>query len=54
MQITDKDFKKIKKELEAAEKGLYIYAATLSDTWVCSKHLDTIYQILEKYEEGVK
>ena len=50
--ITDKDFKKIKKELERAENGLDEYARTLRDTWVCSKHLEKIYEILEKYEEA--
>ena len=51
VQITKRDFNKIKKELERAEGGLYEYAETLEDTWVCSKHLNAIYEILEKYEE---
>ena len=52
IQITKRDFNKIKKELERAEDGLDEYARTLRDTWVCSKHLDKIYEILEKYEEA--
>ena len=51
VQITKRDFNKIKKELERAYSGLDEYARRLSDTWVCSKHLDVIYEILEKYEE---
>lgn len=51
VQITKSDFNKIKKELERAEGGLYEYAETLEDTWVCSKHINAIYEILEKYEE---
>lgn len=51
VQITRGDFNKIKKALERAEDGLDEYARTLSDTWVCYKHLDEIYKILEKYEE---
>lgn len=51
VQIAKRDFNKIKKELERAEGGLYEYAETLEDTWVCSRHLDAIYEILEKYEE---
>ena len=51
IQITSRDFKKIKKELDKAEDGLDEYAQTLNDTWVCRKHLDAIYEILEKYEE---
>ena len=51
VQITKRDFNKIKKELERAEDGLDEYAETLSDTWVCRGHLEEIYKILEKYEE---
>mgnify|MGYP003303864809 CR=1 FL=1 len=51
MQITKSDFKQIKRELEKAEDGLDEYARTLQDTWVCSRHLEKIYEILEKYEE---
>lgn len=51
IQLTKRDFNKIKKELERAETGLDIYAETLQDTWVCRSHLDAIYKILEKYEE---
>lgn len=51
VQITKRDFNKIKKELDKAEDGLDEYARTLQDTWVCRKHLDEIYKILEKYEE---
>lgn len=51
IQLTKRDFNKIKKELERAETGLDIYAETLQDTWVCRSHLDVIYKILEKYEE---
>lgn len=50
-QITGRDFKKLKKEVEEAFYGLDVYAATLSDTWVCRRHLDAIYEILAKYEE---
>ena len=52
VQITKRDFNKIKKELDKAADGLYEYAETLQDTWVCSRHLDAIYEILEKYEEA--
>ena len=52
VQITKRDFNKIKKELERAENGLDEYARTLNDTLVCRKHLDAIYGILEKYEEA--
>lgn len=51
VQITQRDFNKIKKELERAEKGLDEYAETLNTTWVCRRHLNAIYEILEKYEE---
>ena len=51
IQITDKDLKRIKKELDKAENGLDEYARTLRDTWVCRRHLDAIYEILEQYEE---
>ena len=50
-QITDRDFNKIKREVDKAYYGLNMYAKTLSDTYVCSNHLDAIYKILEKYEE---
>lgn len=49
-QITDKDFKILQKELDRAYSGLYRYAETLQDTWVCYCHLDKIYEILEKYK----
>lgn len=52
VQITKRDFNKIKKELERAEDGLDEYARTLQDTWTCRSHLDEIYKILEKYEEA--
>lgn len=51
VQVTDRDFKKLKKEIDKAFDGLEEYAETLQDTWVCRKHLDAIYEILEKYEE---
>lgn len=51
VQITKRDFNKIKKELERSYDGLDEYARRLSDSWVCSKHLDAIYEILNKYEE---
>ena len=54
VQITKRDFNKIKKELDKAENGLDEYARTLQDTWVCSKHIEKIYEILEKYEEEKK
>ena len=50
-QITDRDFNKIKRAVDKASDGLDEYAETLSDTWVCYRHLDEIYKILEKYEE---
>ena len=51
VQITKSDFNKIKKALDRSYSGLDEYARRLSDTWVCSRHLDEIYKILEKYEE---
>ena len=51
MQITKRDFNKIKKALGKSYDGLFEYARELQDTWVCTKHLDVIYEILEKYEE---
>jgi hypothetical protein len=51
IQVTDKDFKRLKKEVDKASDGLEEYAETLSDTWVCRRHLEAIYEILEKYEE---
>ena len=51
IQITSKDLKKIKRELSKAEDGLDEYAETLSDTWTCRKHLNAIYEILDKYKE---
>lgn len=50
-QITDRDFKKLKKEVDKAFDGLEEYAETLQDTWVCRRYLEAIYEILEKYEE---
>lgn len=54
VQLTKRDFNKIKKELERAENGLDEYAETLQDTWTCRGHIEKIYEILEKYEEGTK
>jgi hypothetical protein len=51
VQITKSDFNKIKKALDRSYNGLDEYARTLRDTWVCYRHLDAIYEILEKYEE---
>lgn len=52
VQVTDRDFKKLKKEIDKAFDGLEEYAETLQDTWVCRRHLETIYEILEKYGES--
>ena len=54
VQLTKRNFNKIKKELERAENGLDEYARTLQDTWACRRHLEKIYEILEKYEEDRK
>ena len=51
VQITRGDFNKIKNALDRSYNGLDEYARRLSDAWVCSRHLDEIYKILEKYEE---
>jgi hypothetical protein len=51
VQITERDFNAIKKELECAYDGLVEYAETLEDTSVCSDHLDKIDNILNKYKE---
>lgn len=51
IQVTDRDFKKLKKEVDKAFDGLEEYAETLEDTWVCRRHLEAIYEILEKYKE---
>ena len=51
VQITKRDFNKIKRALDRSYDGLDEYARRLSDTWVCYRHLDEIYKILEKYEE---
>lgn len=50
VQITEKDFEAIKKELSRAYDGLVEYAETLEDTGVCSEHLDNIDNILNKYK----
>lgn len=50
VQITEKDFNTIKKELERAYNGLVEYAETLEDTSMCSEHLDNIDEILNKYK----
>jgi hypothetical protein len=49
VQITEKDFNAIKKELECAYSGLVEYAETLEDTSTCSDHLDKISNIVNKY-----
>lgn len=51
IQISEKDFKTIHKELNRAYDGLVEYAETLEDSSVCSEHLDKISNILNKYEE---
>lgn len=51
VQITEKDFNTIQKELIRAYDGLVEYAETLEDTSVCSEHLDKIDEILNKYKE---
>lgn len=50
IQISDRDFKRLKKEVDKASDGLEEYAETLEDTWTCREHLEHIYEILEKYE----
>lgn len=50
VQITEKDFKKLKEELSRAYDGLIEYAETLEDTSTCSEHLDKIDKILNKYK----
>ena len=50
IQITEKDFNAIKQELRRAYGGLIEYAETLEDTSTCSKHLDNINNILNKYK----
>lgn len=50
IQITKSDFNTIKKELMRAYDGLVEYAETLEDTYTCSKHLDNIDNILNKYK----
>lgn len=50
IQITEKDFNAIKKELDCAYSGLVEYAETLEDTGVCSEHLGKIDNILNKYK----
>lgn len=50
IQITEKDFEAIKKELSSAYDGLVEYAETLEDTYECSQHLDNIDNILNKYK----
>lgn len=49
--ITQSDFNKIKKALIKSYDGLIEYALELQDTYVCTQHLDVIYEILKKYEE---
>ena len=51
VQITEKDFDAIKRELSRAYDGLVEYAETLEDTCECSQHLDNIDNILNKYKE---
>lgn len=51
VQITEKDLKAMKKELNLAYDGLVEYAETLEDTSTCSEHLDNIDNILNKYKE---
>lgn len=50
IQITENDFNKIIKELSCAYDGLVEYAETLEDTYTCSKHLDNINNIINKYK----
>lgn len=50
VQITEKDFKTIKEELNRSYDGLVEYAETLEDTYTCSAHLDNINKILNKYK----
>ena len=50
IQITEKDFNKIKRELRRAYGGLIEYSETLEDTCECSQHLDNINNILNKYK----
>ena len=54
VQIAEKDFDTIKKELSRAYDGLVEYAETLEDTSVCSDHLDKIDGILSKYKDENK
>ena len=44
----------IRKEVNMAIKGLEEYAETLEDTYVCTKHLDKILELLDKLEKGEK
>lgn len=48
--ITQRDFNKIKKALIKSYDGLIKYTLELQDTYVCTQHLDVIYEILKKYE----
>lgn len=52
VSITKSDFNKIKNALMKSYDGLIEYSLELQDTYVCTEHLDVIYEILKKYEEG--
>jgi hypothetical protein len=54
IQITEKDFNKLRKELGLAFVGLGEYSATLEDPDVCQKHLSKMYEIMNKYSEKNK
>jgi hypothetical protein len=49
VEITERDFSKLRKAIDKAFDGLEEYAETLEDTWVCREHLENIYTILTKY-----
>ena len=49
VEITQRDFNKLRKEIDKAFDGLEEYAETLETTWTCREHLENIYEILTKY-----
>ena len=50
IQITEKDFEILEKELDCAFDGLVEYAETLESIYVCENHLNKMHKIINKYK----
>ena len=53
-QITEKDYKKIKKLEERFYNGVDEYCETLQDTWSFQKHFEAIMDIINSAREVVR